>query len=122
VTPAEAQAFAEEWIEAWNAHDLERVLAHYADDVAFSSPFAIELTGRADGTIEGKEALRAYFARALEAFPDLHFTELRVARGASSVCLLYRSVRDLQAAETMVVDERGLVTRVWAHYVDTVEP
>lgn len=25
--------FAHEWIAAWNAHDLERILAHYADDV-----------------------------------------------------------------------------------------
>jgi len=24
---------AQEWIAAWNAHDLERILAHYADDV-----------------------------------------------------------------------------------------
>ena len=27
-----ATAFATEWIDAWNAGDMERVLAHYADD------------------------------------------------------------------------------------------
>ena len=27
-----ARRFAEEWIAAWNAHDLERILAHYTDD------------------------------------------------------------------------------------------
>jgi hypothetical protein len=25
-----ANHFAEDWIAAWNAHDLQRILAHYA--------------------------------------------------------------------------------------------
>src|SRR5262245_48004117 len=28
-----ALAFAEAWVDAWNRHDLERVLAHYAEDI-----------------------------------------------------------------------------------------
>src|ERR1700723_3107179 len=27
-----------EWIAAWNAHDLPRILSHYADDFEMSSP------------------------------------------------------------------------------------
>jgi hypothetical protein len=27
-----AERFAEEWVAAWNAHDLVRILAHYEDD------------------------------------------------------------------------------------------
>ncbi len=30
-------AFAIEWEAAWNAHDLNRILAHYAEDVVFRS-------------------------------------------------------------------------------------
>ena len=33
-----SRRFAAEWIEAWNAHDLERILAHYADDFEMASP------------------------------------------------------------------------------------
>lgn len=33
-----AQRFAAEWIDAWNAHDLERVLSHYDDAFVMSSP------------------------------------------------------------------------------------
>ena len=33
-----ANHFAEDWIAAWNADDLERVLAHYADDFEMSPP------------------------------------------------------------------------------------
>ena len=28
----DARTFAEEWVAAWNAHDLERILAHYSDE------------------------------------------------------------------------------------------
>jgi ketosteroid isomerase-like protein len=108
----------EHWVATWNAHDLEAIMSHYRDDVVFTSPFVVELTGRADGTLHGKDELRAYVARGLEAFPDLEFTELRVLRGAASVTLVYRSVRGLLAAEVMLLDDDGLVTRVYAHYTD----
>ena len=39
LTAGEAHELAHHWVEAWNDHDLERILAHYADDVVFSSPF-----------------------------------------------------------------------------------
>jgi ketosteroid isomerase-like protein len=32
VTREFADPFAEEWIAAWNAHDLPRILSHYEDD------------------------------------------------------------------------------------------
>ncbi len=32
MTRGEARSFAEDWIAAWNAHDVGRVLAHYADE------------------------------------------------------------------------------------------
>jgi hypothetical protein len=91
-------------------------MRHYHEDVVFTSPFAVELSGRSDGTLHGRDDLRAYFERALQRFPDLEFSEFRVCVGATSVCLIYRSVRGLLAAETMVFDGHGLVRRVHAHY------
>ena len=38
-----ADSFAREWIAGWNARDLAAILAHYADDVIFSSPKAQEI-------------------------------------------------------------------------------
>lgn len=32
-----AQEFAREWIAAWNARDLDRILAFYAEDFVLSS-------------------------------------------------------------------------------------
>jgi ketosteroid isomerase-like protein len=45
MTSKEAQAFADEWIAAWNSHDLERVLSHYAPEIVFLSPIAQKLVG-----------------------------------------------------------------------------
>lgn len=118
IDPELARRIAAEWFDAWNAHDLEAVLGHYADDVEFTSPFAVELTGRADGTLHGIDELRSYFARALAAFPEFRFTDLHVAQGVSSITLCYRSVRNLQAAETMFLGSDGRIVRVLAHYYE----
>ena len=74
--------------------------------------------GNPDGTLAGVAALRDYFARALAAYPDLHFALLEVLPGAGSVVLLYRSVNGLLAAEMMELDDSGRVTRVRAHYAE----
>ena len=29
ITEEQARPFAKDWIEAWNSHDLERVMSHY---------------------------------------------------------------------------------------------
>jgi hypothetical protein len=116
VDPELAGRVAREWFDAWNDHDLDAVMSHYADDVEFTSPFAVELSGRPDGTLRGADELRAYFGRALGAFPELRFGDLRVAQGVSSVTLCYRSVRGLDAAETMFFGADGKVVRVLAHY------
>jgi len=107
---------AGQWIEAWNAHDLDAILSHYAEDIEFTSPFVAKLTGDPSGTLRGKTALRDYFGRGLAAYPGLHFELLRTLTGVGSVTLYYRSVNGLHAAETMLVGADGLVRRVWAHY------
>lgn len=34
-----ASDFAQSWYEAWNAHDLDAIMAHYAPSIEHSSPF-----------------------------------------------------------------------------------
>ena len=87
----EAQRFARSWLDAWNAHDLEAVLAHFAEHVTFSSPMARRLVEGSDGVIVGKDALRAYWRRGLEAFPDLRFELVGLYLGIDEVVLNYRN-------------------------------
>ncbi len=87
VTEEQARALARDWIEAWNAHDLERILAHYEDDVTLTSPVVVERLGDATGTVHGKGPLRAYFAAGLGAYPQLHFELRDLMWGMRSVVL-----------------------------------
>src|SRR4051794_32542589 len=90
---SQAQALAEHWIAAWNAHDLDAVLAHFHDDVVFHSPLIPQLVGEPSGTVKGQDALRAYWTAGLQAIPDLHFELLTVFNGVDLVAIHYRNQR-----------------------------
>ena len=111
-----AEEFAREWYAAWNAHDLEGILDHYADDVEMASPLVSALTGAADGKIVGKDALRAYFAAGLERYPKLHFEPLELFVGVNSLVLQYVGASGQPSAEVVFLDDAGKISRYFAHY------
>ncbi|HEY2258085.1 MAG TPA: nuclear transport factor 2 family protein [Solirubrobacteraceae bacterium] len=116
--PHQADHFAHDWIAAWNDHDLDRVLSHYRDDVVFTSPFAVLHAEARDGVVLGRPALRRYFQRALQAYPDLHFEPYGVLAGVSSAAVHYRSVGGREAIEVMEFDSQRQVRRAAGHYSD----
>lgn len=118
ISADEARSFAVRWIEDWNTHDLERILAHYSEDVRFASPFVAKFTGNETGVLDGKAVLRKYWSRALAADPDLHFELIDVLAGARSVVVYYRRAPEptRRAAEMMVFGEDGLIVEGSAHY------
>jgi hypothetical protein len=112
-----ARQFAQEWIEAWNSHDLEQILAHYDDEVRLISPVALNLLKNGNGLVQGKAALREYFRRGLEVFPDLHFDLIEVFWGVETIVLYYANkARGNKTAEVMQLTPEGKVSRVWANY------
>jgi len=110
-----AKQFAREWIEAWNAHDLERILSHYTEDFDMSSPVIAQLAGEPSGILQGKSAVRAYWAKALAAQPMLRFELIQVFVGAASVVIQYRGHRGL-GAEVFWFNAAHKVYRAAAHY------
>lgn len=116
ITDTQSQTFANEWIDSWNAHDLDRILKHYSDNIEFSSPFIIKLFNEPSGKIKSKEKLKPYFEKGLLAYPNLKFELLHVLKGVNSITLLYRSVNNLLAAEVMILDNQGKISKVLAHY------
>ena len=115
-TESEAKQFASRWISAWNSHDLEAILSHYDDDVVLTSPVAAKLLNDPSGTVSGKTALREYFRRGLEAFPNLQLELQDVMFGLSSLVLCYKNQRGTKTAEFMEFAEDGKVIRVVANY------
>jgi len=109
-------AFGEAWLRAWNSHDLEEILSHYDADILFYSPVIKRINNDPSGCIRGKENLRAYFSKALIAYPSLHFELYHILEGVNSVVLYYKSVNDMLSTEMMVLNEKGLISEVRAHY------
>ena len=110
-----AEKFAKHWIEAWNSHDLKHVLSHYADDFEMSSPFIPQIAGEPSGTLKGKAAVGAYWAKALEMMPTLRFELVDALVGVNSITLYYRGVRGM-AAEVFFFNADGQVLEAFAHY------
>jgi ketosteroid isomerase-like protein len=102
------------WIDAWNGHDLDAVLALYADDVTFTSPMVRALGGDARGSVHGKDALRELFAAGLRAFPDLRFTPILVFGGVDRSALFYSGVGGRLVLEVHAHDAQGRIARAWA--------
>lgn len=118
MTTEHADEFVREWIDAWNARDLERVLAHWADDCVFTSPLVVKVTGDPSGTVRGKAALRDYWRRGLALNPDLHFALERTFVGHDSVVIGYRNHRGQLCAEMIRLGSDGKAVYGCAHYRD----
>lgn len=113
----DAKQFADEWIETWNARDLEKILTHYADDVVFLSPVAQRVVG--NGRVEGIAALRAYWSKALSVHTDLHFTLEDVLVGHQCLTIVYRNQRGQRVGETVEFGADGKVVRSCGCYAGT---
>jgi hypothetical protein len=116
VTRDEAWKLAEDWVAAWNAHDLDAIIAHYEDAVELTSPVAARLLGATDGKVVGKENLKTYFQRGLAAYPELNFHLVDVLWGINTVVLYYTNQSGNRTAEFMEVSAAGKVAKVVAHY------
>jgi predicted ester cyclase len=91
-------------------------MSHYEETVELTSPAAAQLLGKSDGKVIGKAALRAYFQRGLEAYPELHFHLEDVLWGLNSVVLYYTNQKGTRTAEFMELSAAGKVARVVANY------
>lgn len=105
---ADLIAHAEAWIRDWNAHDVDAVIAPWAEDGVFISPVAAAVTG--NPVIQGKAALKAYWQGALKRAGGLHFTPLSLQVDPETQSLLVHyhsrtSARQVRAAELMVFEE-----------------
>lgn len=116
ITQEYAHQFSREWINAWNAHDLDRVLSHYADDFEMSSPMIIKVAGEPSGRLRGAETVRAYWSKALQMLPDLHFDLIAVLTGVGSIALHYRASDGRLALEVFHFGPHRKIEKAFAHY------
>ncbi|MEE9425532.1 MAG: nuclear transport factor 2 family protein [Methylococcales bacterium] len=111
-------AFAKEWLESWNSHDLDRILSHYTDDFEITTPMLKLALGVNTGTLSGKQNIKEYWTTALQKIPDLHFELKDVTTGVNSIALYYKSIMGKMAIEVMFFDNQGKINKVLAHYTN----
>jgi hypothetical protein len=110
------ESIASHWYVAWNSHDLDRIVSHYAVDLLFTSPLVRRRLGRDDGSIRDLGSLRAYFATGLASSPNLSFEPVALLHGVGNFTMLYRGAAGRLVAETIWLDAVGKISRANVTY------
>jgi len=102
-------AVAKAWIAAFNARDLDALLALYGEDAVHTSPKLRDRQPETKGEIRGKAALRAWWADSYARLLGLRYEERHVTATGERVFLEYDRVVPgeavLRVAELFVVRE-----------------
>ncbi len=115
--PSTLAALGHTWVEAWNARDLERVLTLYDEDAVMTSDRIPMMGFDASGTVRGKDALRAYWGKALGLIPNLHFTVIELFVSPDSLVVFYENERGKRICEYLRVNEAGLIVQGSANHL-----
>ncbi|MCC8935467.1 nuclear transport factor 2 family protein [Bradyrhizobium sp. Arg68] len=115
--PALLAALGRDWIAAWNARDLERVLTLYAEDAEMTSDRIPALGFGASGTVRGKDQLRAYWGTALAKLPELHFELIDLYVSPDSVVVFYQNERGKKICEYLRLDAAGKIVQGSANHL-----
>ena len=111
--------FAQSWIDAWNARDLDRIVNLFAEDAVFTSPKAAAVTGL--GTQQGNAGIRKYWETALQRISSLRFELLEAHWDAEASILWIVYLSELngtrhRACEVFKFDASGKVREGEAFY------
>ena len=103
-----------EWIQAFNEHNLENLLALYAADAVHYSPKLKIRQPETNGQLSGTAALRAWWADAFTRLPSLHYHLTNLIIADQQLLMEYvRKVAgepDMMVAEILEI-ENGLIIR-----------
>ena len=91
------------WFEAFNAHNLEKLLSLYDDDAQHFSPKLKIRHPETQGLVTGKEALRSWWQDSFDRLPSLHYKVTSLTSNSDRVFMEY--VRTVVHEEDMLVAE-----------------
>ena len=96
-------SIAHRWFDAFNAHNLEQLLALYDDNAEHFSPKLKIRKPETDGLIKGKNALRDWWQDAFNRLPTLNYKVTSLTANENRVFMEY--VRKVENEEDMLVAE-----------------
>jgi limonene-1,2-epoxide hydrolase len=109
---------AEQWFNAFNTKELEKLLSLYDDEAQHFSPKLKIRHPETNGLVTGKEALRTWWKDSFDRLPSLRYKVSSLTSNADRVFMEYiRSVTgesDMRIAEVLEIkEEKILASRVY---------
>lgn len=96
-------SIAHSWFEAFNSHNLEKLLSLYDDDAEHYSPKLKTRFPETKGLVSGKNKLRNWWQDAFEKLPTLHYKVTSLTSNSDRVFMEY--IRSVEGEENMIVAE-----------------
>src|SRR5512140_3241444 len=115
--PARLAALGRDWIAAWNSHDLERVLALYAEDSEMTSDRIPAMGFDPSGALRGKAKIRTYWAKALALIPNLRFELIDTYVSPDSIVVFYQNERGARICEYLRLNAAGKIVQGSANHL-----
>ena len=104
---------ANKWFEAFNQHDLEKLLSLYADDAEHYSPKLKVHQPETNGLIKGKTALRNWWTDAFNRLPNLHYEVIKLTADGEQVFMEYirqtPNEADLRVGEVLIIKQGKII-------------
>lgn len=94
---------ATKWFEAFNEHDLEKLLSLYDDNAQHFSPKLKIRKPETQGLIKGKAALREWWQDAFDRLPSLQYEVIKLTADEEQVFMEY--IRHVEGEEDLSVGE-----------------
>ncbi len=91
------------WFEAFNAHNLEKLLSLYDDEAEHFSPKLKIRHPETKGLVTGKEALSTWWNDAFDRLPSLNYRVTSLTSNADRVFMEY--IRTVENEEALFVAE-----------------
>ena len=118
MTPEKNLSIAHLWFEAFNAHNLEKLLSLYDDEAQHYSPKLKLRQPETNGLVSGKDALRSWWKDSFDRLPTLHYKVTSLTSNSDRVFMEYtRTVANEEAllvAEILEVrDGKIIASRVY---------
>ena len=98
-----ALTIARQWFDAFNAHDLEKLLALYADYAKHYSPKLKLRLPDTKGLIAGKQALRSWWQDSFDRLPSLRYEPTLFIADGGRIFMEY--IRQVDGEELITVGE-----------------
>lgn len=108
----ENKKIALKWFEAFNEHNLEKLLSLYNDNAEHFSPKLKIRMPETLGLIKGKQALREWWQDAFDRLPTLNYEVLKLTADNEQVFMEYirhvKNEEDLRVGEVLQI-KNGLI-------------